>query len=88
MRLEGWHIIILLGLVVALAVLVGIALLVTGARRGAGTGDGTATRPPDTAAAPAPAGKEQRLQELDDLLRRQVIREDEYSEARQRIIDS
>ena len=86
MRLEGWHIIILLGLVVALAVLVGIALLVTGARRGAGTGDGTATRPPDTAA--APAVKEQRLQELDDLLRRQVIREDEYREARQRIIDS
>jgi hypothetical protein len=90
MRLEGWHIIVMLGLVVALAVLVGIALLMMRARRGAGerSGTGTTPRPPGTATAPAPTGKEQRLRELDDLLGRGIIREDEHRAARQRIIDS
>jgi hypothetical protein len=76
MRLEGWHIIIMIGLLLMLAVVVGVVLMIA------------ATRRASSARVPAGAGKEQRLGELDDLRRRGVVDEDEYRAARARILDS
>ncbi len=90
MRLEGWHIIVTIGLVLVLAVLAGIVLVIAAARRASraraagDTGRGiSGGRPPVEA-----TNKEQRLRELDDLRRRDLIAEDEYRDARRKILDS
>ncbi len=90
MRLEGWHIIVVIGFVLVLAVLAGIVLVIAAARRGtraradSDTGRGiSGARPPAETST-----REQRLRELDDLRRRGVIAEDEYGEARRKILDS
>ncbi|MEG9249575.1 SHOCT domain-containing protein [Arthrobacter sp. Soc17.1.1.1] len=86
MRLEGWHIIIMIGLLLMLAVVVGVVLMIAATRRArsarvpAGAGTSRADQ--------GSGSKEQRLGELDDLLRRGVIEEDEYRAARARILDS
>ena len=88
MRLEGWHIIVMLGFVLVLAVLVGIVLVVAARRRaGARVPTGSRSGSPDGLGGGS-VGKEHRLRELDELLRREVIGEDEYRTARARILDS
>lgn len=90
MRLEGWHIIVVIGFVLVLAVLAGIVLVIAAARRGTrARADGDTGRGSSGARSPAETStKEQRLRELDDLRRRGVIAEDEYGEARRKILDS
>ncbi len=98
MRLEGWHIIIMIGLLLMLAVVVGVVLMIAATRRarsarvpaGAGTGraDQRSGRGSGSTPGSTSGSKEQRLGELDDLLRRGAIEEDEYRAARARILDS
>jgi hypothetical protein len=91
-RLEGWHLIVLLGLLVVLAVIVGIVLLVAAARRGprADVGQPAPGRPvgPPQQTPQDTRSKEQRLREVDDLLRRGVISETESRETRKRILEN
>ncbi len=87
MRLEGWHVIVMVGLVLMLAAVVGIVLMVAAARRGRAAGPAGTGRPGQGPGGGS-GGKEQRLRELDDLRRREVIGEDEYRVARARVLDS
>jgi hypothetical protein len=76
MRLEGWHIIIMIGLLLTLAVVVGVVLMIAAIRRAssarvpAGAGTSRPGQGSDRGSDSSPAGKEQRLGELADLRRR------------------
>jgi hypothetical protein len=91
-RLEGWHIIVILGFLLVVAVIVGAVLLASAARRG--TRPHSGQQPPGAPLSGArpdtlhpPRTKEDRLREIDDLHRRGVVSEHEHRETRKRILD-
>lgn len=83
--------IVVLGLLLVVAVIVGVVLLGSAARRGSRPPGGQQTprgpAGPRPGAGPGLRSKEDRLREIDDLHGRGVISENEYRETRKRILD-
>ncbi|KRF04293.1 hypothetical protein ASH00_14405 [Arthrobacter sp. Soil782] len=80
MQIQGWHILVLIALVMIAALVVAIVLIVKAVSKRSHT---------TAAAAPRqPSGKEQRLAELDDLRARGQVTDAEYEAARADILRS
>ncbi|WP_422390762.1 hypothetical protein [Arthrobacter sp. N1] len=91
MRLEGWHIIVILGFLLVVTVIAGVILLGSAARRGPRPPSGQQAQGAPPGSRPDAAHhfrtKEDRLREIDELHRRGVISEHEHRETRKRILD-